>query len=322
MKAILVERHGGPEVLELRDVPEPAPGAGEVRVRVAACGQNYADILWRTGNYPGATPPAIPGMEVAGTVDAVGPGVEWPRPGDRVAAVLFRGGGYAEAAVAPAACCVPLPDAWSFERGAAFLLQHLTAWHALTTMGRAAAGELCVVHAAAGGVGGAAVELARHLGLRVVATAGSPAKRERALALGAEAAADYEGFVEEVKRRGGADVVIESVGGHVVKRSLECLRPLGRLVVIGFAGRRPASISEADLLVGSRTVAGLHLSAVVARPDYFRPTVARLIRLVDEGAVSVRIGGRFALADAPDAHRHMESRASEGKIVLLPATNT
>jgi NADPH:quinone reductase len=322
MRAILVEQHGGPEVLELREVPEPQPAAGEVRIQVAACGQNYADILWRMGYYPGATPPAIPGMEVAGTVDAVGPEVEWPRPGDRVAAVLFHGGGYAEAAVAPAACCVALPDGWSFERGAAFLLQHLTAWHALTTMGRAAAGETCVVHAAAGGVGGAAVELARHLGLRVVATAGSPAKRERALALGAEAVADYEGFVEEVKRLGGADLVVESVGGHVVKRSLECLRPFGRLVVIGFAGRRPASVSEADLVVGTRTVAGLHLSAVAARASLFRPAAEQLMRLVDEGVTSVRVGARYPLAEAAEAHRFMESRASEGKILLLPSRNT
>ena len=322
MRAILVERHGGPEVMELRDLPEPQPAAGEVRIRVAACGQNYADILWRLGTYPGAALPAVPGMEVAGTVDAVGPEVEWPRRGDRVAALLFRGGGYAEAAVAPAAHCVALPDGWSLERGAAFLLQHLTAWHALTTMGRAAAGEVCVVHAAAGGVGGAAVELARHLGLRVVATASTPAKRERALALGAEAAADYEGFVDEVRRLGGADLVVESVGGHVVKRSLECLKPFGRLVVIGFAGRRPASVSEADLVVGTRTVAGLHLSAVAARSPLFRPAAEQLMRLVDEGTTSVRVGARFPLAEAVQAHQLMESRASEGKILLLPGTST
>jgi NADPH:quinone reductase len=322
MRAILVERYGGPEVMALRELPVPEPGMGEVRIRVGACGQNYADILWRMGIYPGATLPAVPGMEVAGTVDAVGPEVEWPHPGDRVAALLFGGGGYAEAAVAPAACCVALPDGWDFERGAAFLLQHLTAYHALTTMGRAAAGEVCVVHAAAGGVGGAAVELARHLGLRVVATAGSPAKRERALGLGAEAVADYEGFVDEVRRLGGADLVVESVGGHVVKRSLECLKPFGRLVVIGFAGRRPASVSEADLLIGSRTVAGLHLSAVAARAALFRPVAERLMRLVDEGTVSVRVGARFPLAEAAPAHQLMESRASEGKILLLPSTNT
>jgi NADPH2:quinone reductase len=185
-------------------------------------------------------------------------------------------------------------------------------------MGRAAAGEVCVVHAAAGGVGGVAVELARHLGLRVVATAGSAEKRAQAIALGADAAADYEGFVDEVRRVGGADLVLESVGGHVFKRSVECLRPFGRLVVIGFAGRRPASVSQADLVVGSRTVAGLHLSAVAARPPLFRPVAERLTRLVDDGKLTVRIGARFPLAEAARAHQHMESRASQGKILLLP----
>jgi NADPH2:quinone reductase len=319
MRAIQVERHGGPEVLELREVPEPLPGPGEVRVRVAAAGQNYADILWRLGMYPGAELPAVPGMEVAGTVDAVGPGVEWPRVGDRVAALLFRGGGYAEAAVAPAAHCVALPDGWSFEQGAAFLLQHLTAWHGLTTMGRAAPGEVCVVHAAAGGVGGAAVELARHLGLAVVATASTAEKRAVGLALGADAAADYEGFVEQVRAFGGADLVLESVGGHVLKRSLECLKPFGRLVAIGFAGRRPASVSEADLVAGTRTVAGFHLSAVAARPGLLRSSAEALVRLVDAGTLSIRVGARFPLAAAAQAHQLMESRASQGKILLLPA---
>ncbi|MBI5477241.1 MAG: zinc-binding dehydrogenase [Deltaproteobacteria bacterium] len=322
MRAILIERHGGPEVMEVREVPEPRPGPGEVRIRVAASGQNYADTLWRLGQYPGSDLPTVPGMEVAGTVDAVGQGVEWPRPGDSVAALLFHGGGYAEAAVAPAAHCVTLPDAWSLEQGAAFLLQHLTAWHALTTMGRAAPGEVCVVHAAAGGVGGAAVELARHLGLLVVATASTAEKRAMGLALGADAAADYEGFVDEVRRLGGADLVLESVGGHVVKRSLECLKPFGRLVVIGFAGRRPASISEADLVVGTRTVAGLHLSAVAGRAALFRPVAERLMHFVEEGKLSIRVGARFPLAEAARAHQLMESRASQGKILLLPATST
>jgi NADPH:quinone reductase len=322
MRAILIERHGGPEVMAERDVPEPRPGAGQVRIRVAASGQNYADLLWRLGQYPGSELPTVPGMEVSGTVDAVGPEVDWPRLGDRVAALLFRGGGYAEAAVAPAAHCVPLPDGWSLESGAAFLLQHLTAWHGLTTMGRAAAGEVCVVHAAAGGVGGAAVELARHLGLLVVATASTAEKRAQAVALGADVAADYESFVDEVRRLGGADVVLESVGGHVVKRSLECLKPFGRLVAIGFAGRRPASISEADLIAGTRTVAGLHLSAVAGRAGLLRSTAEALMRLVDAGTLSIRVGARFPLVEAARAHQLMESRASTGKIVLLPHANT
>ena len=322
MRGILIEKHGGPEVMTLRDLPEPQPGAGQVRIRVEAAGQNYADTLLRLGQYPGTELPTVPGMEVAGTVDAVGPGVEWPRVGDRVAALLFRGGGYAEAAVAPAAHCVALPAGWSFEHGAAFLLQHLTAWHGLTTLGRAAAGEVCVVHAAAGGVGGAAVELARHLGLRVVATASTAEKRALVIALGADVAADYDGFPDEVRRLGGADLVLESVGGHVVKRSVECLKPFGRLVVIGFAGRRPASISTTDLIAGTRLAAGFHLSAVAARADLLRPAVERLTRLVDAGTLSIRVGARFPLAEAARAHELMESRASWGKILLLPRTNT
>lgn len=318
MLAIVVTRSGGPEVLELREVPDPEPGAGEVRLRVEAIGQNYADLLWREGQYPGSAPPTTPGLEAAGVVDAVGAGVTAPRAGERVAALLFRGGGYAERVVAPAGHCVPLAEGFGAERGAAFLLQHLTAYHALTTMGRATRGELCVVHAAAGGVGGAAVQIAKHLGLRVLATASTEQKRRECLALGADAAADYDGFVEQARSLGGADLVLESVGGHVLKRSLEVLRPFGRLVIVGIAGRRPASIPEGDLLAQTKTAAGFHLSAIAGRADSFLPSVQALLGMITEGVLAIRIGARFPLAEVRRAHELMGSRASVGKIVLIP----
>ena len=318
MRCVVVPEHGAPQVMVVREAEDPKPHEGEVRLRVQAAGQNYADTLMRLGLYPGVTVPFVPGMEVAGTVDMVGAGVDWPRPGDRVAALLFEGGGYAELAIAKARFCVPLPDTWSFEQGAAFLLQHLTAWHALTTIARAEAGELVVVHAAAGGVGGAAVEYAKLLGLSVVATASTEEKRAAARELGADAVCDYEGFVSEVQKRGGANIVLESVGSHVLKRSLECLAPLGRLVLLGFASRRPASLSSADLIMGSRAVMGFHLRTIASQHNLYRESASLLMHHVDQGHAHVRIGARFPLSQATDAHVHMESRQSHGKILLIP----
>src|SRR6185312_12395951 len=238
LKTVEVRGFGGPEHLAWIEAPPPRPGAGELLLRLAACGLNHADLLMRQGTYLGGPrPPFRPGMEAAGTVEEVGPGTPpgAPAPGMRVAAVAALGL-QATHAVLPAAACVALPEGLPWEQAAALPVTHLTAYHALVTVARAEPGEVVLIHGAAGGLGSAAVQIARRLGLRVVATASTPEKRARARDLGAERVAGYEDFeraVREVTGGRGPDLVLETIGGEVMRRSLRLLPPLGRLVVLG-----------------------------------------------------------------------------------------
>jgi len=323
MKAVQVTKFGGPEVLVYGDVPDPAPGDSQVLIKVEASGINFADTRAREGAYRGgAQPPFIPGLEAAGTVLAVGPKVGRVAAGDRV--VVFPAGGYAERAVASEALTYRLPPAVPFEAAAAFPLVFNTAYHALKTQGHLAAGETVLVHAAGGGVGTAAVQLAKLWGARVIACAGSDEKLAKVKALGADETINYvsQDVAEEVKRRTegrGVDLVLESVGGEIFEKSVQALGMLGRIVVFGNSSGQPRKVDEAALQGMSKVVAGLSFGGLRAqRPDFIRAGCEELIGLLAQGKIHAVIGRTLPLAEAAEAHRFIASRASYGKIVLKP----
>ena len=305
MKAVVLREPGGPDRLELADVPDPEPADGRTLVRVRAAGVNFADVLVRQGRYPQAPPlPTVLGSEVAGQVD-----------GRRVMA-LPSGGGYAELVSVEEQLVVPLPDGASFEEGASFLLAFLTAWIPLTRQVRVPLeGATVLVHAAAGGVGSAAVQVARELGARVIATASSEDKRRSALELGAAEAYDYDEFVDRVR----ADLVFDPVGGTVFERSIGVLHPLGTIVAVGSAGGWWQPI-DPSLLVGRNVgVQGFYLGRLMRhRPEVVRAAVRELVELWRRGAVRPVVGATYPLAEAAEAHRLVEERRSVGKVVLVP----
>jgi NADPH2:quinone reductase len=304
VKAVVLRETGGPGQLDYAEVPEPAPGGGQVPLRVRAAGINFADVLVRQGRYP--QPPELPtilGTEVAGEVD-----------GRRVMA-LPRDGGYAEVVAVDEELLVPLPDSATFEEGAAFLLTFLTAWIPLTRQVRVGPGSVVLVHAAAGGVGSAAVQAAKHLGARVVATASSEEKRGVALELGADEALGYEEFEERVR----ADVVLDSVGGDVFERSFGVLKPLGTVVALGFAGGWWKPLDPSSLVGRNSGLQGFYLGRLLRhRPDVVREAIDELVALWEEGSVKPLVGSTFALSQAAEAHRLIEERRSVGKVVLVP----
>jgi NADPH2:quinone reductase len=306
LKAVLLREPGGPERLEYTDVPEPEPRDGEIVVRVRAAGINFADVLVRQGRYP--QPPELPavlGSEVAGEVD-----------GRRVMALpRAGGGGYAEAVAVDGALVVPLPESATFEEGASFLLTFLTAWIPLTRMARVGEGSTVLVHAGAGGVGSAAIQVAKHLGARVVATASSEEKLEVARGLGADEALLYDGFEEQVR----ADVVLDSVGGDVFARSFATLNPLGVVVAAGFAGGWWEPLDPAPLVGRNVGVLGFYLGRLMRhRPEVVADAVAEIVALWEAGSVRPLVGATFPLAQAGEAHRLIEERRSVGKVVLVP----
>jgi NADPH:quinone reductase len=305
MKAILLRETGGPNQLEYTDVAEPAAQDGQALVRVRAAGINFLDLLVRQGRYPQAPPlPTVPGSEIAGEVG-----------GRRVIGLPRGAGGYAELAAVDEQWLAPLPDGASFEEGASFLMTFLTAWLSLTGRARVEPGGTVLVHAAAGGVGSAAVQVARHLGARVTATASTEEKREFARSLGAEEAYGYDEFADRVR----ADVVVDPVGGEVLVHSLRTLDPGGVLVAAGFAGGAWPELDPA-LLVGRNVgVIGFYLGRLMSlRPDVVRTAIDELLRLWRERAFRPVVGAVFPLAEAAEAHRLIEERRHTGKVVLVP----
>jgi NADPH2:quinone reductase len=303
LRAILLRETGGPERLELADVPDPEPGDGEVVVRVRAAGINFLDLLVRKGEYAQQPElPMVPGVEVAGEVD-----------GRRV--IALPDAGYAELAVARQDSLVPLPDGASFEEGASFLMTYLTAFIPLTRQVPLRGGTTVLVHAAAGGVGSAAVQLAKHVGARVVATASSEEKRRFALEHGADEAYSYDDFAEAVR----ADVVIDPVGGDLVAQSLKVLEPLGSHVLIGYAGGFWEELNPALLVGRNVSLHGFYLGRLMRhRPELVRQAIGELMKLWVEGAIRPVVGATFPLSQAADAHRLIEERKSVGKVVLVP----
>jgi putative PIG3 family NAD(P)H quinone oxidoreductase len=324
MIAIEIREPGGPEVLVPVERPRPDAAAGDVLIKVAAAGVNRPDVLQRRGRYP--PPPGasdIPGLEVAGTIAAIGDGVSAWHVGDEVCA-LVAGGGYAEYCVAPAPQCLPVPRRLDLIAAAAIPETFFTVWTNVFERGRLKPGESILVHGGSSGIGTTAIQLARALGSRVFATAGSAAKCEACEALGAEVCVNYRDtdFVAVVKERSGGrgvDVVLDMVGGEYVPRNLDVLATDGRLVQIGTLGGATASINVGVVMVRRLTITG---STLRARPVADKAVIALAVRdrvwpLLESGAVKPIVHATFPLRDAAAAHRLMESSAHIGKIVLV-----
>ncbi|RYE02929.1 MAG: zinc-binding alcohol dehydrogenase family protein [Sphingomonadales bacterium] len=319
MKAIQISRFGGPEVLVLADVAKPEPGPGQVLIRVAAAGVNFAETLMREDNYVASYAlPAIPGSEVAGTIEAVGPGVEGFAVGQRVGAVLPAAktltGGYAEYCVADAAITVPLPDALDFDQACALLVQGLTALY--LTREASPAGRDVLITAAGGGVGSLLIQLARLRGAAsVTAAASNPVKQAMARSLGAGRAVGYDAL------DGLAPTLIyESVGGEVFSRCFDVLAPKGVLVAYGSLNLQSFSLGIPELkrmVFGNQTFRGFAFGALL-QPDSMRADLAQLFDTAAKGLLRTPIGARYPLADAAEAHRALAARDTVGKLVLVP----
>jgi NADPH2:quinone reductase len=322
VKAIRVEVTGGPEVLRYREVPDPAPGPGDVRVRVHAAGVNFIDTYQREGLYPVALP-ATPGSEAAGVVDAIGPGVTEVAVGDRVAWAGVPGA-YAELAVVSASRVVPLPDGVSTEQGAAAMLQGMTAHYLALSSFRLGPRHTCLVHAAAGGVGLLLCQIAKRLGARVIGTVSTPAKAALARDAGADAVilyteADFEAEVRAITAGRGVDVVYDSVGRTTFEASLRCLSRRGLLVLFGqSSGPVPAFDPQQLNRHGSLFLTRPSLNHHVATREELLARSGDVLGWVADGSLKLRIGGRYPLAEAARAHRDLESRATAGKLLLIP----
>jgi NADPH2:quinone reductase len=322
MDAIEVSAFGDSSVVERVEREVPDPGEGQVRIEVRAAGINFADIMQRRGHYHGGPqPPYVPGMEVAGVVDAVGEGVG-RSVGDEVVAMV-NGGGYAEYAVADAMGLIDVPEGVSFEEAAGFPVQYLTAHNCLHEWGGLEAGESVLIHAAAGGVGTAAVQLAREAGAEVFGTASTPEKLSKAEALGCDHPINYteEDFVEVCRAETdyGLDLVLDGIGGETTERSLDALKEFGRMVSYGAASGEPGHPPTDELLFGNKTVIGYHLGRAIERkPMKVMGAVPELTEMLAEGVLEVQVGETFDLADAAEAHEFIEDRKSSGKVVLVP----
>jgi len=320
VRAIVIREAGGADVLELRDVPEPAAGEGQVRVAVEAIGVNYRDVYEREGRY-GTELPAVAGAEGAGTVVEVGSGVEDVAAGDRVAWSNVPAS-YAELVVADSARVVPVPDGVSSELAAAALLQGMTAHYLVTDTFPVAAGDVVVAHAAAGGVGQLLTQIAKVRGAIVVATASTDEKRERALALGADHAIPYEGFADvvlELTGGEGAAAVFDGVGRTTFDDGLRAVRTRGTMVLYG-AASGPVEPFDPRRLEheGSLYLTRPSLRHYTATREELRRRAAEVFSLIGGGRLQVEIGGRYPLGDARRAHEELESRRTTGKLLLLP----
>jgi NADPH2:quinone reductase len=323
-KAVRIDQHGGPEELKIVDVQVGEPGPGEIRIRHKAIGLNFIDIYQRSGLYP-MTMPLQLGMEASGVVDAVGQGVTHLQVGDRAAYASQPPGSYCEVRVMPAKCVCKLPDAISFETGAAMMLKGLTAQYLLRRtqpQGGLKAGDFVLFHAAAGGVGLIACQWAKAMGLQLIGTAGSDEKCALAKAHGAAFVINYakEDFVARVKEMTGGQgvkVVYDSVGKDTFDRSLDCLRPLGLMVSFGNASGPVAPFSPSILgPKGSLYVTRQTLFSHMTTRESTHEMADELFDIVLSGKVAIRIGQRFPLADVAEAHRALEARKTTGCSIL------
>jgi NADPH:quinone reductase len=323
MKAMVCEAFGGPEVLALRAVPDPQPPApGEIQVRIRARGVQYVDVLMLAGKYQfRPEPPFIPGSEAAGEVVAIGPDVTTFAVGDRVMS-RHTLGACAELGNAKAALCDKMPDSMSFESAGVFRGAYQTAYHALIQRGRLKAGEWVLVHGAAGGIGIAAIQVAKAFGARVIATASTDAKRAACLEEGADHAIDYRGgFTDAVKDLTGGkgvDIVYDPIGDKVAEESLRCLAWCGRLLILGFLGGGPTNIRSNYLLIKGIDAIGVRVGGLnEAAPDLAIANMKILIDLAGQGKLVPRISHRFPLEQAREALQAVIDRAVIGKAVLV-----
>jgi len=319
MRAMRVHELGQP--LRLDDVPLPEPGPGQVRLRVLACGVNFADTLIVRGRYQEKPElPFAPGLEVCGVVEALGEGVDGPAPGTRVAATCGTGG-FSEQVLAPARACVAVPDSMSDVQAAAFQVAYGTSHLALAHRARLAAGERLLVLGAAGGVGLTAVEIGRLMGAEVVAVARGAARLEAAREAGAHHLVDSESqdIREAVKALGGADVVYDPVGGEAWKAALRAANPEARLIPVGFASGEIPQIPANILLVKNLTVIGLYWGAYWRfRPEVLAESFRTLIGWFGEGRIRPHVSHVLPLEEANEALALLEERRATGKVVVTP----
>jgi NADPH2:quinone reductase len=331
VKAWVVRELGGPEVLRLETFQPPSPAPGLVRIAVEAAAVNFFDSLQIAGSYQVKPAlPFVPGTEIAGTVVAAPEGSEF-NPGDRVLARLrqegLMEGGYSELVEALPELTVRLPDEMPFDEAAAFFVNYQTGWFGLMRRALLKPGEAVLVHAGAGGVGSAAIQLAKAAGARVIATAGSPQKVALCRELGAELAIDYrsEDFVQAVKDftdGRGADVVYDPVGGDVFDRSTRCIAFEGRIVVVGFTSGRIPEARANHLLVKNYSVVGLHWGLYQKlAPDLIDTATERLLDLYAQGRIRPHVSRRFPLEEAPTAIAQVSGRLSTGKVLLVPGAS-
>ena len=334
MRAVVITKHGPPSVLQVQDRPDPGPpAAGQVRIAVRAAGVNFADHLARVGLYPDAPKvPSVVGYEVAGTIEAVGDGVDATRVGQRVLAGT-RFGGYAEIVNVAATDSVAIPDALSFEQGAAVPVNYATAWAALHGYGSLRAGERVLIHAAAGGVGIAAIQFAKAAGAEVHGTA-SPGKHQKLAELGVDRAIDYrrDGWWQGL---GPYDLVLDALGGTSLRRSYDLLRPGGRLVGYGVSSLqqgekrslRRAAPQALSMMRGfnllrqledSKAVIGLNMLRLWDDRGTLEPWITPLTAALNDGTISPIVHAAVPFAEAPEAHRILAARENVGKVVLVP----
>jgi NADPH2:quinone reductase len=313
MRAVQITEFGGPEVLRLVDLPDPTPGGGMVVVDVMSAGVNFADTHQAENSYLAPQSlPMIPGSEVVGTL----------ADGTRVAAFTMTGG-YCEKALVHPSAAFPLPPDVGDGQALALLVQGLTAWHLLRTCTHLQPGESVVVHAAAGGVGTLAVQLAKAWGAgNVIAVASSEDKLALARSLGADSTVlagteDLKGALEAANDGRKVDVVLEMVGGSTFDASLAALAPFGRLATFGMASRTaPKPVSAGELMSRSRAVIGFWLAHCFSRPELLQPQMAELLAMVAAGTLTPQVGGSYPLGEARAAHESLRSRASVGKLIL------
>lgn len=313
MRAIQISEFGGPDVMKLVEIADPVPGADEVLLDVTAVGINYADTHQTENSYLSPqTLPLVPGIEVVGTHD-----------GKRYLASVSSGG-YAEKAVAHKAVIFPIPDSVTDEQALCMLIQGTTAWHLLKTMGHLKFGEAVVVHAAAGGVGTIAIQLAKLWGAKVIAVTSSDEKAALATSLGADEVVDAnnENLGKALRAANGGkgvDIVLEMVGGTTFDQSLLALGDFGRMLTFGMASRTaPTPVHPGALMHGSKTVSGFWLANCFGKKEMMNDVIDDLFALISEGKLKPVIGGGYPLAGAGDAHRAMLARGTTGKIVLHP----
>jgi NADPH:quinone reductase-like Zn-dependent oxidoreductase len=332
MQVVVLTKHGAPEVLKVEERPDPPLADGQVRIGVAAAGVNFADVMARVGLYQDAPkPPCVIGYEVAGTILELGEGVRDLVPGQRVVAGT-QFGGYASQVVVPAHDVVPLPDRLSFEQGAAIPVNYGTAWAGLIGYGNLQPGERVLVHAAAGGVGIAATQIAKRQGAEVYGTA-SPGKHERILANGVDRPVDYTkpGWERSMPK---FDVILDAIGGKSFRRSYNLLRPGGRLVAFGasavMSGEKRNIVTALGTVVRmprfsmikqmseSKAVIGLNMLTLWKDRGTLQPWIEPLQAMLDDGTVQPVVAGEFNFERAGEAHRMISERRNVGKVVLIP----
>ena len=322
MKAIQFNRIGGPEVMYYTDIPKPEPRPGTVLVHNHAIAVNFGDLFFTRNEYLVKPKlPDTPGMEAAGVIEAVAPDVSKLKPGTRVAYIGM--GSYAEYTLIRAGRVMVVPDYLSFEEAAAFPIAVLTAWHTIHTCHHLTPGQVVIVHSAAGGVGIAAVQIAKAGAARVIGTVSSDSKIQLVREFGADEVINYEthDFAVEAMRLTegrGVDLILDAVGKPTFEKGIACLAPFGHLVLYGRAGGPPDRLNPLQLFAKSLKVSGFAVPMVYSMHEIHQRGVEDVFRLSHEGKLKIPIGRKFPLSEAAEAHRYMLSRQSTGKLLLIP----